>query len=135
MRWVKKLSTGGELSKLLLGRFGKSAHISVISNSVTHLWSYTNSAIPNISGNPSGICLPRTELLQSLFRMEFSMGSLLRRYRRSLRHHCQFLWSYRQSLRNYFRSLRRLAATRRRCRSLRDSLNIVKLHEIHDTMF
>ena len=26
-------------------RFGKSTHISMISNSVTHLWSYTNSAI------------------------------------------------------------------------------------------
>ena len=30
---------------LILCRFGKSTHISMISNSVTHLWSYTNSAI------------------------------------------------------------------------------------------
>ena len=30
-------------------RFGKSTHISMISNSVTHLWSYTNSAITGIS--------------------------------------------------------------------------------------
>ena len=37
---------------------------------------------------PSGICLPGTELLQSSFRMEFSMGSCSRQYRRSLRRHC-----------------------------------------------
>ena len=33
------------------GRFGKSTHISMISNSVTHLQSYNNSAIANIAGN------------------------------------------------------------------------------------
>ena len=32
-------------------RFGKSTHISMISNSVTHLRSYTNSAIADIAGN------------------------------------------------------------------------------------
>ena len=65
------------------------------------------------------------------FRMEFSMGSLSRRYRGSLRRHCQFLWSYRRSLRRYRRSLqhccdplgdRRLRGGR--CLLLRDLLNI-----------
>ena len=46
-------------------------------------------------GGPSGIFLPGTELLQSPFRTEFSMGSRSRRYRRSLRHHRRFLRSYR----------------------------------------
>ena len=32
-------------TELSIGRFGKSTHISMISNSVTHLRSYTNSAI------------------------------------------------------------------------------------------
>ena len=32
-------------------RFGKSTHISMISNSVTHLRSYTNSAIADIAAN------------------------------------------------------------------------------------
>ena len=40
--------------------------------------------------DPSGICLPRTELLQSPFRTEFIMGSRSRRYRRSLRRHRRF---------------------------------------------
>ena len=48
---------------------------------------------------PSGIFLPGTELLQSPFRMEFSMGSRSRPYRRSLRRHRRFLRSYRRSLR------------------------------------
>ena len=44
------------LSKFLLdSRFGKSTYISMISNSVTHLWSYTNSAIANIAGNSTPI--------------------------------------------------------------------------------
>ena len=36
---------------MTVGRFGKSIHISMISNSVTHLRSYTNSAIADIAGN------------------------------------------------------------------------------------
>ena len=36
-------------------RFGKSTHISKISNSVTHLRSYTNSAIADIAGNSAPI--------------------------------------------------------------------------------
>ena len=39
---------------------------------------------------PFGNCLPGTELLQSPFRTELSMGSLSRWYWRSLRHHCRF---------------------------------------------
>ena len=38
---------------------------------------------------PFGNCLPGTELLQSPFRMEFSMGSLLQNY-------CQYLLSLRR---------------------------------------
>ena len=38
-----------------------------------------------LHSGPSGIFLPGTELLQSPFRTEFSMGSRSRRYRRSLR--------------------------------------------------
>ena len=58
---------------------------------------------------PSGICLPETELLQSSFKTEFSMGSLSWRYRRSLQRHRRFLRSYRRSLPRYRRSLRRSA--------------------------
>ena len=36
-------------------RLGKSTHISMISNSVTHLQSYTNSAIADIAGNSAPI--------------------------------------------------------------------------------
>ena len=36
-------------------RFGKSTHISKISNSVTHLRCYTNSAIADIAGNSTPI--------------------------------------------------------------------------------
>ena len=43
------------LEELSVGRFGKSTHISMISNSVTHLWSYTNSAIADIAGNSAPI--------------------------------------------------------------------------------
>ena len=39
------------------GRFGKSTHISMISNSVTHLRRYTNSAIADIAGNSAPISL------------------------------------------------------------------------------
>ena len=41
------------------GRFGKRTHISMISNSVTHMWSYTNSAIGDIAGN-STLISPET---------------------------------------------------------------------------
>ena len=47
---------------------------------------------------PSGIFLPGTELLQSPFRTEFSMGSCSRWYRRSLRRRRPFLRSYCRSL-------------------------------------
>ena len=39
--------------------------------------------------HPFRNCLPGTELLQSPFRTEFSMGSLLQQYQRSLRRHCR----------------------------------------------
>ena len=93
------------------------------------------SAIARSYQRPYGIFLPRTELLQSPFRTEFSMGSRSRRYRRSLRRHRQFLRSYRRFLWSYSQflqlsqSLRRSTAARapmRRRRSLRDSLNIIK---------
>ena len=44
-----------------LGRSGKSTHISMISNSVTYLWSYTTTPIANITGNSVPI-LPETPL-------------------------------------------------------------------------
>ena len=81
---------------------------------ITQLWKSPNYAnkfqiIPpsvtaefqyGLSIGPSGIFLPGTELLQSPFRMEFSMGSRSRRYRRSLRSHRRFLRSYRKFLRS-----------------------------------
>ena len=78
---------------------------------------------------PSGICLPGTELLQSPFMTEFSMGSRLRRYRRSLRHHRRFLQNYRQSLRRCCDPWgdRRAWDLEMWCRrSLSGSLNIIK---------
>ena len=85
----------------------------------------------NASKFPSGTFLPLTELLQSPFRTEFSMGS-------------QSLWRHRLFLRSSRRSLwccRDLWGDRRssmrRHWSLRDSLNIikhlniVKYHETH----
>ena len=71
---------------------------------------------------PSGIFLPGTELLQSPFRTEFSMGSRSRRHRRFLRSCRRFLRSCRRSLR---RCRDRRAPMRRR-RSLRDWINIIK---------
>ena len=58
----------------------------------------TNRCLAYIIILPLRICLPGTELLQSPFRAEFSMGSLSRRYRRSLRRNRRFLRSYRRSL-------------------------------------
>ena len=68
-----------------------------------------------LTSNPFGISLPGTELLLTPVRTELSIFSLSRTYRRFLRSYC--------------RSLRRSTAARssmRRCRSLRDSLNIIK---------
>ena len=78
------------------------------------------------SWNPFGNCLPRTELLQSLFRTEFSMRSLSRQYQRSLWHHCRFLQSYHWSMRRCRDPWGNRRTRGRPCRSLRNSLNIVK---------
>ena len=43
---------------ILVGRFGKNTHISMISNSVTHLRSYTNSAIA-VNSAPISLVTPR----------------------------------------------------------------------------
>ena len=65
---------------------------------------YTSQGDPDSSFSlwliPFGNCHPRTELLQTPVRTEFSMGSLSRRYRRSLQGHRQFLRSYCRSLRH-----------------------------------
>ena len=53
----------------------------------------------SLSSDPFRNCLPGTELLQSPFRTEFSMGLLSWRYQWYLRHHRRFLRSYRRSLR------------------------------------
>ena len=57
-----------------LYRFGKSTHISIISNSVTYLRSYTNSANADITGNTVPISL-ETQRNGQCLRIE-------RRYRR-----------------------------------------------------
>ena len=44
----------------------------------------------SMARSPFGSCLPGTELLQSPFRMEFSMGSLSLRYRQSLQPSTEF---------------------------------------------
>ena len=45
------------VSNVTADRFGKSTHISIIRNSVTHLRSYTNSSIADIAGNSAPISL------------------------------------------------------------------------------
>ena len=63
------------------GRFGKSTHISMISNSVTHLRSYTNSAIADITGNSAPIS-PVTPRNRRRLRVERRRLRIERRYRR-----------------------------------------------------
>ena len=90
-----------------------------------------NGSWHEVSG-PSGIFLPGTELLQSPFGMEFSIGSCLRRYRRSLRHHCRFLRSYCQFLQSYRDPWGdRRAPIVARLAKHKTLLNIVKHHETH----
>ena len=89
----------------------------------------TNRRLAYIIIVPLRICLPGIELLQSPFRPEFSMGSLSRRYRRFLRRHRRFLRSYRRSLlcrRAPWGDRRPARSPMGRCRSFRDSLNIIK---------
>ena len=83
---------------------------------------WTKAGIGDNAANPSRICLPRTELLQSPFRMEFGLGSRSWRYRQSLQRHRRFLQSYCRSL---LRSLGNRRPLMRWRRSLRDSLNII----------
>ena len=61
-------------------RFGKSTHISMISNSVTHLRSYTNSAIAFIAGNSASIS-PVTPCDCQRLRNERRRLCIERRYR------------------------------------------------------
>ena len=85
----------------------------------------------------SGISLPGTELLQSSFRTEFSMWSLSRRYRRSLRRHRRFLRSYRRFLRSFGAIPEAIGAPARSpiiarlAEYHKTLLNIVKHHETH----
>ena len=69
------------------GRFGKSAHISMISNSVTHLRSYTNSAIADIAGNFAAISpvTPRDRRRRRTERRRLRIERRLRIQRRRLR--------------------------------------------------
>ena len=89
--------------------------------------------------HPSGIFLPGTELLQSPFRMEFTMGSRLRRYRRSLRRHRWFQRSYRRSLRRSVAARSPMPIVARLAKHHKTLLNIVKHHETllkhHETFF
>ena len=86
----------------------------------------TNRLLAYIIILPLRICLPGTELLQSPFRSEFSMGSLLRRYRWSLRRHRWFLRRYRRSLLCCHAPWGDRRSPMGRCRSFRNSLNIIK---------
>ena len=83
--------------------------------------------------SPFGICLPGTELLQSPFRMEFSMGSCSRQYERSLRRYCRFLRSYRRSLWRCHDpwGYQRSPIVARLSKHHETLLNIVKHHETH----
>ena len=83
--------------------------------------------------NPSGICLPGTDLLQSPFRTELSMGSRSRRYRRSLWRHRRFLRSYRRSLRRCRDPWgdRRSPIVAWLAKHHKTLLNILKHHETH----
>ena len=71
--WSKKEEAGS--------RFVKSTHISMISNSVTHLRSYTNSAIADIAGNSTPIS-PVTPHDRRRRRAERRRLCIDRRYRR-----------------------------------------------------
>ena len=53
--YVQRHCLTGTLEEPRSARFGKSTHISMISNSVTHLRSYTNLAIAYIAGNSAPI--------------------------------------------------------------------------------
>ena len=91
-RWLSRwyiLEDNTKLWTIMLGiRFGKSTHISMISNSVTHLRSYTNSAIADIAGNSAPISpvTPRDRRRrlaeQRRLRIERRRLCIDRRYRR-----------------------------------------------------
>ena len=66
---------------VLASRFGKSTHISMISNSVTHLRSYANSAIADIAENSAPIS-PVTPRDRRRRRAERRRLRIERRYRR-----------------------------------------------------
>ena len=68
-------------SSQLVVRFGKSTHISMISNSVRHLQSYTNSAIADIAVNSAPIS-PVTPRDRRRLRAERRRLRIERRYRR-----------------------------------------------------
>ena len=70
-------------STMALGRFGKSTHISMISNSVTHLWSYSNSAIAGNS-EPISLVTPRDRRCLRIERRRLRIT--LRRLRIERRH-------------------------------------------------
>ena len=69
------------ITKGPLRRFGKSTRISMISNSVTHLRSYTNSAITDIAGN-SALISPVTPRDRRRLCIERRRLRIERRYRR-----------------------------------------------------
>ena len=87
---------------------------------------------------PSGIFLPGTELLQSPFGTEFSMGSRSRPYRWSLRCHRRFLQSYSRFLQSYrdpwggrAGADAAMPIVARLAKHHKTLLNIVKHHETH----
>ena len=106
---TKKCHTNYRLNSLvyiaqwpMLNPVQKSIHFLNYLNFLHTLWFFPRVKLVS----PSGIFLPGTELLQSPFSTEFTMGSRSWWYRRSLRRHRRFLRSYRRFLRSYRRSLR-----------------------------
>ena len=76
-----------------LGRFVKSTHISMISNSVTHLQSYTNSTIADIAGNSVPI-LPETPHEHRYRRIEWQVFRDVSRCFKSVSHVLCVSWYF-----------------------------------------
>ena len=73
------------LQNQLVYRSGKSTHISMISNSVTHLRSYTNTAIVDIAGNSARAPISKRQVRRAKsqrLHIERQYLGIERRYRR-----------------------------------------------------
>ena len=107
-------------------RFGKSTHMSVISNSVAHLRSYTNSAIADIAGNSALISpvTPRDRRAERRrLRIERRRLRIERRYRR-------IEWRVFHDVSQYFKSVSWCFTSGSRCFTLYHNV----LHVFHDVL-